>query len=57
MINKLDDLVTTFLEGDIYTLEELLEIFDVSPFVAIETLFDSGIIDEEIVDELLARRE
>jgi hypothetical protein len=57
MINKLDDLVTTFLEGDIYTLEELLEIFDVSPFVAIETLFDSGLIDEEIVDELLARRE
>jgi hypothetical protein len=51
---KIEELLDHFL--DIETLEELLERFDVSPYEAFEVLFDSGLIDEELINELLKKR-
>ena len=48
---KIEDGVSNFLEEN--TFEELLEHFDITPEQAFITLFNSGDIDEDIMEEIL----
>jgi hypothetical protein len=44
----------TFLDARLedYAFEEVLEEFDITPLEAFVVLFDSGLIDEELLEEL-----
>jgi len=36
-----------------YSLEEIFEMFDIDPFQAFESAYDNGLIDDEILEELV----
>lgn len=46
----IEDFLDLYLEDN--TLEDLLEHFNVTPIEAFQTLFDSGLIDEELLKEI-----
>lgn len=50
--SKIEELLDTLLADD-YSFEEILEMFDVDVYEAMDILFINGMIDEERVDELL----
>lgn len=52
MIEKdwVEDFVDLYLENN--TLEDLLEQFNITPLEAIQCMFDSGLLDEELLKEL-----
>lgn len=50
MKSTVEEFLDKYLED--FTFEEILEMFDVTPLEAFETLFEEGLIDEELLMEL-----
>lgn len=52
--NKFEEFIDSFLEED--TFDDILEYLDISPYEALDVLFENGLIDEGLIDEYLRRR-
>lgn len=50
-----EEFLENYLETD--TFENLIEYFDVTPFEAFSVLISSGLVDEEVLWELMGTRE
>lgn len=50
MRSNIEEFVDLFLEEG--SLEDLLEVFDVTPQEAFEVLFNQGLIDEDLLSEM-----
>ncbi len=51
--NKMEEFVDLYLEDNDF--EDLLEYFDIDVYEAFETLFESGLVDEDVMDKYIGR--
>ncbi len=47
MKTQIEEFLDEYLEDN--TFEDLLEYLDITPYEALECLFDSGLVDEEVI--------
>lgn len=51
MKNKIETFLDLYLED--YSFDDILEMFDVTPLECFYTMFEEGLIDEELLDEYI----